>query len=170
MALGALCLTGLAVSAELESGANVYVLPMRSGFNLFLASQLTRSNVLTVVTDPALADLILTDSVGAAFEQSMDELYPKPKPEVEKEEAATKKDGGGVSSMADAYATAVHRPSVFSRSDGTYFLVDRQSRVVVWSAFLSHRNTRNVTLDKDASEIVKRLGKHLKTTSAAAAP
>lgn len=170
MALVAFWVTSMAGGAELESGANVYVLPMRSGFNLFLASQLTRSNALTVVTDPALADLVLTDSVGASFEQSMGELYPKPKPESAAKDAdTTKKDSGTVASMADAYATAGARPSGFSRSDGTYFLVNRQSNVVVWSTFLSHRDTRNVTLNKDAHEIVKRLKKHLKTSSATAA-
>lgn len=169
LALVALFVTTIGTSAELQSGASVYVLPMRSGFNLFLASQLTQSNVLTVVTDASLAEYVLTDSVGVAFEQSMDELYPKPKPEPPaKEIDEKKKDGSGMSSMVDAYSTSVRRPSTFSRSDGTYFLVDRHSRIVVWSTFFNHRDTRNEAMDKDASQVVKRLKKALTALSTAA--
>lgn len=171
VALGALCITSIAIPAELQSGACVYVLPMRSGFNLYLASQLTQTNSLAVVTDAALADYILTDSIGAAFEQSMDELYPKPKPEEPaKAKDEEKKESGGMSTMVDAYSTQVRRPATFSRADGTYFLVDRHSRIVVWSTFLNHRDTRNEAMDKDATQVVKRLKKFLKASNAAGTP
>lgn len=174
--LAALCVTAAALPAELQSGASVYVLPMRSGFNLYLASQLTQSNALTVVTDAPLADFILTDSIGAAFEQSMEELYPKPKPEEpvkakeEDKKEEDKKGSGGLSSMVDAYSASIRRPSTFSRSDGTYFLVDRHSRIVIWSTFFNHRDTRNEAMNKDAAQMVKRLKKFLKSASATAAP
>lgn len=169
IALAGFVVTATAAPAELQSGANVYVLPMRSGFHLFLASQLAQANVLTVVTDASLADYILTDSIGGAFEQSMEELYPKPKPEEPaKARQDDKKESGGISSMVDAYSTSVRRPSTFSRSDGTYFLVDRHSRIVVWSTFFNHRDTRNQAMDKDAAQMVKRLKKHLKAASGTA--
>ncbi|MDZ7638844.1 MAG: hypothetical protein U5J83_11455 [Bryobacterales bacterium] len=170
IALALLCFASLAIPAELQSGANVYLLSMRSGFNLFLANQLTQSSVLTVVTDPAMAEYILTDSVGEAFEQSMEALYPKPKPEEAKPEHAetpkeeTKKESGGMGSMVDAYSTTVRRPSAFSRADGTYFLVDRHNRVVVWSTFLNHRDTRNEAMNKDAARVVKRLKEFMKAS------
>lgn len=169
--LAALCVSAAAIPAELQSGASVYVLPMRSGFNLFLASQLTQSNVLTVVTEAPLADYILTDSIGAAFEQSMDDLYPKPKPEEPvKTKEEDKKEGGAMSSLVDAYSNTIRRPSTFSRADGTYFLVDRHSRIVVWSTFFNHRDTRNEAMNKDASQMVKRLKKFLKAQGAPDTP
>ena len=169
--LAGFVVTATAVPAELQSGANVYVLPMRSGFHLFLASRLTQANLLTVVTDASLADYILTDSIGEAFEQSMEELYPKPKPEAPaKAKEDEKKESGGISSMVDAYSTSVRRPSTISRSDGTYFLVDRHSRIVVWSTFFNHRDTRSQSMDKDAAQMVKRLRKYLKELSATTSP
>ena len=72
--------------------------------------------------------------------------------------------------MVDAYSTSVRRPSTISRSDGTYFLVDRHSRIVVWSTFFNHRDTRSQSMDKDAAQMVKRLRKYLKELSATTSP
>lgn len=168
-------LVGLGASArpaELTSGASVYLLSMRYGFDLFLANQLTQAGLLTVVTDPALAEYVLSDSVGAGFEQSMDTLYPKPKEEEPKAEDSAEKDAkeGSAESIVQAYSSATPRASSFSRSDGTYFLVNRHSRAVVWSTFVNHRDTRNQAMNKDAAQLVKRLKIFMKKSAAEAAP
>jgi hypothetical protein len=61
LGLALLSLTVFAAPVEPEPGANVYVLQMRSGFDLHLANQLTQMGALTVVTDPALAQYVLSD-------------------------------------------------------------------------------------------------------------
>ena len=62
-------------SRKLSEVQTIYVLPMSSGMDQYLASRLTRGHILQVVTDPAKADAILTDHLGAAFEDSLKELY-----------------------------------------------------------------------------------------------
>ncbi len=59
----------------LEGIKTVYLLPMASGLDQFLAVRLTTGSILQVVTDPQKADAILTDHIGASFEQRLDELY-----------------------------------------------------------------------------------------------
>ena len=55
----------------------VYVLPMAGGLDQYLAEWLTRDHVMQVVTDPKIADVVLTDRLGEAFEQKMAEIRPK---------------------------------------------------------------------------------------------
>lgn len=171
--IAGMLLAGLSASArpaELVSGANVYILPMRYGFDLFLANQITQSGLFTVVTDASLAEYILTDSVGAGFEQAMENLYPKPKPEEEEPKPEGENRPGSAGAIVQAYSTSVPRASSFSRSDGTYFLVQRHGRAVAWSTFLNHRDTRNEALNKDAGQVVKRLKAFLKQSSSASTP
>src|SRR5262249_50036208 len=51
------------------------------GLDQYLANHLTNGHVFQVVTDPKLADTILTDQIGEGFQAKLDELFP---PEVEK--------------------------------------------------------------------------------------
>jgi hypothetical protein len=71
-------------SRKLSEVQTIYVLPMYSGMDQYLASRLTRGHILQVVADPAKADAILTDHLGAAFEASLKDLYPELKPVAEK--------------------------------------------------------------------------------------
>ena len=66
--------------AGLPGVKSVYLLPMASGMDQYLASQLIREGVLHVVTDPAKADAVITDRLGASFEASLKELYPEFRP------------------------------------------------------------------------------------------
>ena len=61
-------------SPALMAVKNVYILPMRSGFDQYLANELTSRGVVRVVTDPQRADAVLTDHLGQSFQQRMDEL------------------------------------------------------------------------------------------------
>ncbi len=67
-------------SPELQGIKTVYILPMRLGFDQYLANQLAQSGLLRVVADPKKADAIFTDHLGQAFEDKLDELNPPPKP------------------------------------------------------------------------------------------
>jgi hypothetical protein len=68
-------------AADLSGVRNVYVLRMSKGLDQYLANHLTNGHVFQVVTDPKLADAILTDQIGEGFQAKLDELFP---PEVEK--------------------------------------------------------------------------------------
>src|ERR1700685_4588931 len=71
-----------ALGAGLADYKTVYVLPMSSGLDQFVAIKLTTGSVMQVVTDPRKAELVLTDAIGAAFEAKLDDLYgQKPKSE-----------------------------------------------------------------------------------------
>ena len=157
----------LASSAEPPKGASVYLLRMSSSFDLYLANQLTQSGMLTVVTDPALAQYVLTESVGGNFELMMDSLFKKDEPKQKDEAAETDaKDADsetatGPKSMIDAYEGTPPRISTFSRGQGNIFLVNRDSSTIVWSTFLERREQRSEKLNRAAAEVVKRLKKHI---------
>lgn len=110
---------------------------MSGGLDQYLAAQLTHDHVLQVVADPKLADAVLTDHLGEAFEQTMTKIHPRD----EDDEASDNE----------------HRPFHASGSKGTLFLVDTKSRHVIWSDFEKPPATLNaVTLSKHAAKIVKR--------------
>lgn len=119
----------------------VYILPMAGGLDQYLAEQLARGHVMQVVADPKLADAVMTDHLGDAFEQRMAKIYP---PESEK---SGNKDENDV------------RPAFRSSSSrGTIFLVDAKTRQVLWSAYEKPVSSRTPpALNRHAEKIVKKL-------------
>lgn len=114
----------------------VYVLPMAGGLDQFLAEWLTRDRVMQVVTDPKIADVVLTDHLGEAFEQKMAEIRPK----------EDKKADSTVHSFRS------------TNGRGTVFLVDAKSRAVLWSDYETVPGTiSNNTLNRKAERIAKKL-------------
>ena len=61
-----------ATPAELGQIRSVYLLSMGSGFDQYLANQLTTQEVFQVVTDPQMADAVLTDQIGLRFEKQLE--------------------------------------------------------------------------------------------------
>lgn len=151
-----------AVHHELLQVKNVYILPMGNGFDQFLASALTRKNVLQVVADPAKADVIFTDRLGKGFELKLAELYPEPKPEEavkaeaekEKEQDAADEDKTPAFDLKNAQAD---RASSFGRGKGTYFLVNRATRNVIWSLYAKPSTMRPQDLNHTASDVAGEL-------------
>jgi hypothetical protein len=161
--LCALCL-GFAAAADpgLTQVRTVYLLPMGGGLEQFLANRLTAAGRYQVVTDPAQADAILTDRIGAEFEERLRELYPPPPPPPEEEEDEddkdTKKKKEEPSVAALMGESAGGRPvSTFTRSRGNVFLVDRSAKRVIWSTYLRPRTTRPDELNRAADQIIDRL-------------
>src|ERR1700677_3903765 len=72
--------SALMCAADLAGVRAVYILPMRSGLDQFLANRLTNGGVFRVVTDPKLADAVLTDHIGETFEAQLEEMIPDPEP------------------------------------------------------------------------------------------
>lgn len=136
-----------AAQAQVFGVKTVYVLPMASGLDQYLALQLTSSGVLQVVTDPKKADAILTDGIGARLEDSLNQLYGAVP--VDKDKSA--KAG------TDDFAHPAMQP--LSRGRGVVFLVNRATRDVLWSTFERPKNNQPEELKHAAQKIVDRLAK-----------
>ena len=136
---------GAAPAADLAGVKTVYLLPMGSGLDQFLAIKLTTGAILQVVTDPQKADAILTDHVGAGFEAKLDELYGE----------AAKQD------KDDMFAPA-KRISAPVKARGAIFLVDRKTRNVLWSDYEHLKNTTTPEMNHTAEKIASKLAKDVK--------
>lgn len=129
----------LAASAFGQAAAprSVYIFPMAGGLDQYLAQWLTRDHVMQVVTDAKLADTVLTDRLGDAFEQKLAEIHPK-----------------------DDKKTDTATPNVFraGRARGTVFLVDPKSRRVIWSDYERVPGSNsNDSLNRQAERIAKKM-------------
>ena len=139
---------GLAAEPPLASVQKVYLLPMAGGLDQYLAEQITREGLFTVVVDPKQAQAVWSERVDAGFTAVLDELYAAPK----KEETAP---------PAGPEPTPAARRSA-SRSRGNVFLVGVSSRQVIWSTFLDLDDTSPRGLSKAAREIVQKVKRGLK--------
>ena len=169
MRLGLLLLTTLFVLPALPAGAQelssvqkVYFLPMGSGFDQYLANQVSMQGAYQVVTDPLLADAIFTDQIGAKFERQLEDLYPpEPEPEPEEEVVEETDDESADDEEADddgEFIQEERRPlSSFARGKGNVFLVDRETRNVVWSIYLRPKDYSSKELNKTAGKVVTSL-------------
>lgn len=161
----ALCLLAAGALTAADPGLtqirNVYLLPMSSSLDQYLANRLTASGRYQVVTDPAQADAIFTDRLGSDFEDKLQELYPpppKPEEEAKKEEKDEKtEEKSMVSALGEASEKLGKRTSSFSRGKGNIFLVERNSKRVLWSTYLRSRSSMPDELNRTAGEIVSRL-------------
>lgn len=154
-----------AADASLSMVRNIYLLPMAGSLDQYLANQLTRSGRYQVVTDPELADAVITDRLGQDFEQRLAELYPPPQPEATApkpsdkdadEEAEEERSTASLLGEAGSFAA---RSGSIARSRGNVFLVDRTSKRVIWSVYERPRNTRPDELNRIAGEVVGQLKK-----------
>jgi hypothetical protein len=154
---------GVLMCADLNDVRSVYVLPMSHNLDQYLANRLTNDHVFTVVTDPKLADAVLTDRVGSSLETKLETMLPAPKPEKVKEKVKEDKDGKEPDSLAESISKSSGGPDTSSigRSKGTVFLVDTKSRQVVWSSYDLPKDTSSKELDRTASDIVSRIKKDL---------
>ena len=158
-----LALTAGTVACFAQSAAEVrfvYMMPMGNGLDQYLANQLTTNNLYQVVTDPKRADAVMTDQIGAAFEQKMESLFPPPK-EVEVKEDKDK-EAKDEKKPSDFIPERYVPPSTFARGKGNIFLVDVKSRRVLWS---THELSKGVTpekLHKTSEKIVETLRKEVK--------
>jgi hypothetical protein len=139
-------------AAVLGDIKTVYLLPMSSGLDQYLAQQLTAEAVLQVVTDPQKADAVLTDHLGETFEQSLADLYQtKPKPDDKTGEATEDKGAAPARSGMQG-----------KRGRGTIFLVNRRTHDVLWSVYEFPKDNRPDGLRRSAGRISAQLAKSIK--------
>ena len=150
----------------------VYLLPMSSGLDQFLASRLTSEGVVQVVTDPLKADAVLTDKVGEALERKMHELYDvkpePPKPDLAKDEKAKdekkdektiEKESKDPAKVAEAASMARAGQSSWGRGRGSIFLVQRSTGNVIWSTEGQPKDSSPPQVRKTAAKITAQLKK-----------
>jgi hypothetical protein len=135
-----------AVNPQLKQVNSVYILGMSSGMDQFLANQFTTMSVFQVVTDPEKADAIVTDRLGEPFESRLKDLYPRDFPPAA---ADDKKNNADISGAA--------RVSSVGRGRGTFFIVDRKTRNVLWSIYAEPKDSTPSELTKTAHRVALRL-------------
>jgi hypothetical protein len=125
-----------ALFAQTPPSRSVYILPMTGGLDQYLAERIVRDHVMQVVANPKAADLVLTDRLGESFEQRMEKIRPleKKKDDKDKQEEVHRFQSNAV--------------------NGTVFLVDAQTRAVLWS---DYEKPSRWGLDHKAGVIAKKL-------------
>jgi hypothetical protein len=98
---------------------------------------------MQVVTDARAADAVFTDHIGAGFEKTMGELF-------------------GVKEPANGDSDTFSRVGGSGRGKGAIFLVDRKTRMVIWSAFEPAKSLQPNDLNRTAEKIVSKLDKDRK--------
>lgn len=145
---------GLAVSGgsnpDLAEVKTVYLLPMTYSLDQFLAIRLTRGGVLQVVTDPKLADAVLSDHIGTGLEEKLKSLYGDQNADADKDKDKDKNSFSG-NPMGGS-----------TRSKGAVFLVDRKTRSVLWSDYVRPKNAQPDELHHVADRIAEQLEKDKK--------
>lgn len=148
-------------SPDLLGVKRVYVLPMRSGFDQYLANELTRHGVVVVVTDPLRADAVLTDHLGDSFQQRMGELFPStppPKPPDDSKAGDEKPDAKDQSAALNEESLADSRPvSNVVNGRGNVFLVSREAHLVLWSDFRTPRSRQPKDMKSAADSVASDL-------------
>ena len=132
-----LLLTTSAWAAQLDGVHTVYLMPMAYGLDQYLAGQFTEEHLFQVVTDPKLADAVVTDHLGKGFEQELATYSVDPK---------AKRDENGRVII-----------SSFGRGRGNVFIVSRQSHQVLWSAYERPRGSSSREVEKNARRFAKKL-------------
>jgi len=140
-----LAATVSAASPDLSGIKTVYLLPMSSGLDQYLAVRLTAAGVVQVVTDPQKADAVFTDRIGSNLEQTLEQLYQSKAKDDSKDEGFK----------------ATMQP--LSRGRGSIFLVDRKTRAVIWSMYALPKSSQADELNHLAQKITMQLGKDFKS-------
>jgi len=145
-----LALAPAAHSAGMAGVESVYLMPMGNGLDQFLANELTRQGILRVVTDPRKADAVFTDRLGQELQAFLEELEPSGEVAAKDE----KKAGGKESGSEEKRQV---RATTFGRGKGTVFLVERKTRVVLWSTYERPKNAAPDQVHKAALRIARQL-------------
>lgn len=149
---------GIASAADVATATHIYIMPMAGGMDQYIALRLTTDNVMQVVTDPQKADVVMTDRIGSGFEEKWKELYPPPAP-AKTDEKAKDKDKDKDKSNADVFTVQRGASQPMSRGRGAYFLIDRQTRDVIWSTYARPKSADPTDVARTADQIARDLAK-----------
>jgi hypothetical protein len=143
-------------------------MPMTGGMDQYLALRLTAGNVMQVVTDPQKADVVMTDRIGSGFDERWNDLYPTTAPQAadKDKDKAKDKDKDKDKSSDEVFAVQRGASQPISRGRGAYFLIDRQTRNVLWSTYARAKSGSPDDVNRTADQIVKDLAKARKPKTA----
>ena len=143
-------------AADLSSIGPVYFWPMNGALDQYVAGQATSEGLFPVTVDPARAKTVMTDHIDAKFFEGMTEVFAPPAAPAVEENAESA--SGSIES-----GLAAQRPPNRPRGNphGTVFLVDVQTRAVLWSAFIGDYDRRPKSLQREAKQVVEELRKGL---------
>ncbi len=145
-------------NAELSQVQTVYLMPMANGFDQYLANRLRNVPQIRVVTDASKADAVFTDRIGAAFEAKLEEIEVTAKEKMAAATAPLPQDDPKADSK-QGFKFAPKIVSSIGRGRGTYFLVDRRSRLVLWSTYQTPKDFQSKSLHETAGKIAGELEK-----------
>lgn len=141
------------MAADLSAVGPVYFWPMNGALDQYIAQEVSSQNLIGVTVDPAQAKTVMTDHIDSKFFEGMNEVFTV------KTEAVADDATEEVSSIESGQTS--NRPANRPRGApmGTVFLVDVQSRQVVWSTFLGEFTRQPKRLHKEARRVVSELRK-----------
>lgn len=175
-------------AAWLAEVRSVYLMPMANGMDQYLADRLTHDHVLQVVTDPKIADAVITDRLGEAFQAQLLLLrpdlkpVPPPKPKskksvdkaVDKDKDSAADSGKDDSDKDDSEKDKAEKKedapviSSFHAAHGTVFLVHVRTQQVVWSTYQKPGGTGSKEMERTAARIAALLEKEMTPATAGA--
>jgi hypothetical protein len=133
-----LAVFAILASAQYAGPKTVYILPMAAGLDQYVAQWLPKDHLMQVVADPKIAEVVMTDRIGEAFEQKMEQMRPN----------SDKKSDNN----------AIHNEFHSTKARGTIFLVDAKSHQVLWSDYQKPpRSNSDEDLNRTAEEIAKKI-------------
>lgn len=158
------------MAADLSSIGPVYVWPMNGALDQYVAEQATSTGVFGVTVDPARAKTVMTDHIDAKFFEGMSEVFVDEAAVAAAAAAKAKAKEDGDDADDDDAATgsiesglAANRPANRPRSSpkGTVFLVNIQTREVIWSTFLGDFDRSPKKLHRKAAQVIGSLTKSM---------
>jgi len=157
-------------AASLAEVKSVYLFPMSNGLDQYLADRLTRDHVFQVVTDPKMADAVITDKLGMGFQAELlkarPDLLPPPPP---KKSDDKDKDKDKDEAKKDDQPQDLTPPvNSFHTTQGTIFLVQAKTQQVLWSTYQRPSNHTPKEMEKTAAKIASLLQKDVAPPAAPA--
>ncbi len=150
---------GLAQSnVELNQVQTIYLMPMANGFDQYLANSMRKVPQIRIVTDSSKADAVFSDRIGASFEAKLDEMETAAKEKAAAAAPASAADDAKIDSK-QGFKFAPKMVTTIGRGKGSYFIVDRRSRLVLWSSFHLTKDSMPKTLHATADIIATELEK-----------
>jgi hypothetical protein len=143
-------------AADLSTVGPVYFWPMNGALDQYVAERVTSEGLFPVTVDPAQAKTVMTDRIDGKFFDGMNEIFSAPEAPASKDAAAA--ESGSIEAGLAARRSA-NRPR--GNPEGTVFLVDVQTRQVVWSAYIGEYDRNPKRLHREAKQVVGELRKGL---------
>jgi len=141
--------------AQIRDAQPVYFWPMQHSFDQYLAEAVNGADALSVTFDPKRAKAIMTERIDAPFLQAIEELFPGKESEEEKKDDSIEGDF--------EVSRSKNRPQ--GRPRGTLFLVDIETRRVIWSTYLGELEADSKDLHKEALRVVEEIAAHITPTT-----